>query len=424
MISSQAAAELRRGWPIILAAIVGLGTGLGSLPIYTLGAFTKPLGDAFGWSRAEVQAIFTWMTLGNLVAAPVLGLLIDRVGVRRVTLASTACQAAGYVAFALLARSLPSFYTIAFITAIVGVGTVPITWTRVIVQWFDAARGLALGLALVGTGLGATFLPSLATWMLQAFGWRSAYLGLAALPALVGLPVAFLLLHDRPPTAVAGAPRAGERPPADSVGVATALAGYRFWVLNAAFFLVGGCLAGLNGHLIPLLTDAGMPAMAAARIAGAAGISVVAGRLLTGYLSDRFWAPAVGVVMLVLPAASCLVLSSPAVGAGASLAAAVLLGLAVGAEFDLMAFLTSRYFGPKHYGLLYSVIYAIFRVATGLGPLAFGYMFDRHQSYGGVLTASAALIVSGALLLLTLGAYPHSVQLFRSSPARPRRCTP
>lgn len=413
---SRTAAELRRGWPIILAAVVGLGTGLGSLPIYTLGAFTKPLGDTFGWSRAEVQGIFTAMTLGNLVAAPLLGMLIDRVGVRKVTLVSTACQAAGYLAFALFGRSLPGFYAIAFITAIVGVGTVPITWTRVIVQWFDAARGLALGLSLVGTGLGATFLPSLTTWMLQAFGWRAAYVGLAALPALVALPVAFFLLQDRPPAAhPSGSARSGTRPPADGIAVSDALSGYRFWVLNVAFFLVGGCLAGLNGHLIPLLTDVGMPAMDAARIAGAAGVSVIAGRLLTGYLSDRLWAPAVGVVMLALPVASCLVLASPTVGEAASLGAAVLLGLAVGAEFDLMAFLTSRYFGPQHYGVLYSVLYAIFRVATGFGPLAFGYVFDRDRSYGGALGTSAVLIAAGALMLLTLGAYPKSFQLPPSS---------
>lgn len=414
-MSSQAVDELRRGWPIILAAVVGLGTGLGSLPIYTLGAFTKPLADTFGWSRAEVQAIFTWMTLGNLVAAPLLGLLIDRVGVRTVTLVSIVCQAAGYAAFALLAGSLRSFYAIAFITAIAGVGTVPITWTRVIIQWFDAARGLALGLALAGTGLGATFLPSFTTWMLQAFGWREAYLGLAALPALVALPVTFFLLEERPASRPGSAGTVGSATaPADSVGVRAALAGYRFWVLNASFFLVGGCLAGLNGHLIPLLTDAGMPAMAAARVAGVAGLSVVAGRLLTGHLSDRFWAPGVGLVMLALPVASCLMLASPSLDTGTSLAAAVLIGLALGAEFDLMAFMTSRYFGPAHYGLLYSVLYAIFRVATGLGPLAYGVAFDRAQSYDTVLVLSAALVGLGAVLLLTLGSYPR-----RSTPASP-----
>lgn len=406
-MTSPALDELRRGWVVIVASAIGLGCGLGSLPIYTLGAFTKPLSGAFGWSRADVQAIYTWMSVGMVIASPLLGVVIDRVGVRSVTLWSLAGQAVGFVALGLLAGSLWSVYLIAFLTAIVGAGTLPITWTRVIVDRFDAARGLALGLALAGTGLAATFLPSLTTWLLEQFGWRGAYVGLAALPAFVAWPLTYVLLHDRgarAPAARAVVTVADAR--LASEDVRTALRSRGFWVLATAFFVVGACIAGLITHTIPLLTDLHWSATAAARVAGVTGLAVIAGRIVTGLLVDRFWAPGVACAVLTLPAVSCLLLAFSVGGVTGAVVAVVLLGLAAGAEFDLLAYLVSRYFGTRHYGVLYACQYAVFRVALGAGPVVYGFVFDRRGSYTAVLLAAAVLLPLGSLLLLTLGAYP------------------
>jgi len=402
---------LRRGWVVIVASAIGLGCGLGSLPIYTLGAITKPLSEAYGWSRADVQAIYTWMSIGMVVAAPALGFVIDRIGVRSVTLWSLVGQSVGFVSLGLLAGPLWSFYLIAFLTAIVGVGTLPITWTRVIVDRFDAARGVALGLSLAGTGLAATFLPSLTTWLLERYGWRGAYVGLAGLPVFVALPLTYALLHDRSPRALAAGSDASPHGASADARIASdevraALRSRRFWVLAGAFFVVGACIAGLLTHTIPLLTDLHWSAMAAARVAGVTGLAVIAGRIITGLLVDRFWAPGVACVVLVLPAASCLLLAFAVGGVPGAVFAGVLLGLAAGAEFDLLAYFVSKYFGTRHYGVLYACQYAIFRVALGAGPLLYGVGFDRRGSYTAVLLVSAVLLPLGSLLLLTLGAYP------------------
>ncbi len=157
--SGTLAVEFKRGWTIIVVAAIGMACGLSALPIYSIGTFTKPLTEAYGWSRAEVQGIYTWMTICNLVAAPILGLLIDRQGVRKVAIASVIGTALGYVALGLFSGPLWSFYLLAFMTAIFGVGTVPITWTRVVIDWFDVGRGRALGLALAGTGISAMVIP-------------------------------------------------------------------------------------------------------------------------------------------------------------------------------------------------------------------------------------------------------------------------
>jgi MFS family permease len=403
-------AEFKRGWTIIIVAAIGMACGLSALPIYSMGALTKPLSEAFAWDRAQVQGIYSAFTVGNLIAAPILGLLIDRFGVRKVGIYSVIGTALGYAAMGLIANSLWSFYALAFITALIGVGTVPITWSRVVVDWFDVGRGRALGLALAGTGISAILIPSYITWLIGEWGWEAGFLGLAALPAVIALPAVYFLLYDRtekhgPATKDATAAAAEIQ-----VDFKTALKGYRFWALNIVFFLIGICIAGLIAHLVPMLTDRGIETKTAAQIAGVIGVAVIIGRIATGYLIDRFWAPAVGLVLLSMPAISCLILASGIGGTWGALVAAVLIGLAAGAEFDLMSFLVSQYFGQKRYGIIYACIYATFKISAGVGTPLFGFAFDETGSYNTILYLAVGSFVGSSLLLLLLGRYPSATR--------------
>lgn len=408
-------AEFRRGWPIVFAAAVGLACGLGALPIYSLGALTKPMVVDLGWSRAEVQGIYTWMTVGNLVAAPALGWWLDRHGVRAVTLWSTAAMAIGFVVLGVATQSLASAYAIAFVVAALGVATTPITWTRSIVSWFDAGRGQALGFALAGTGVSAALIPSYTVWLIERFGWRGAYVGLGVLTLTLALPLAAWLLRE-PPDAAA---RRARHRAADAGNVADRAAGraatkpvfldFRFWLLCATFVLVGGSIAGIVAHLVPMLSDRGVSAASAAQVAGLSGIAVIIGRIGTGYLLDKFWAPGVAFIVLSLPVISCLLLASGAGGIPGAVVAVVIAGLAAGAEFDLMSFLVSRYFGAGRYGVVYSNLYAAFKIAAGVAAPLYGRAFDVAGSYSGILYAGAGAILVGSGLVLLLGPYPRDV---------------
>lgn len=402
-----AAEEFRRGWKIVLVAAIGVGCGLSALPIYSLGALTKPLSAAMGWTRAETQGIYTCMTIGNLFAAPALGWFLDRGGVRRITLISLVGLSVGMASLGFITGPLWCFYLVAFLTSIIGVGTVPITWTRSVVDWFEMGRGRALGLALAGSGFAAVFIPSYTAWLIHDIGWRWAYVGLAALPAFVALPISYFMLHDRRPEERPRPPaRAGGTGAAD-VGLADALRGYRFWVMAAVFLVVGAGVAALIADILPLLTDRGVSTATAARVTGLIGVSVILGRIGTGYLLDRFWAPAVAAVILSLPAISCVVLASGLGGVPAASFAAVLVGLAAGAEFDLMSFMVSRYFAQRRYGIIYSCLYAIFKIGAGVGGPIFGLAFDRTGSYESILYGAAGSLVVASLLLLVLGPYPR-----------------
>jgi predicted MFS family arabinose efflux permease len=260
---------------------------------------------------------------------------------------------------------------------------------------------------LAGTGISAILVPIFTAWMIADYGWRAAFMGLGIVPTVLALPMSLWLLHDRTGSRATRPAPAGE-PRAEKTGIEfrAAIAGYRFWVMNVVFFLIGVCVAGLIAHLVPMLTDRGIASGTAARIAGVIGIAVIVGRIGTGYLVDRFWAPGVGLVLLSLPAISCLILASGNASVPVMLAVAALIGLAAGAEFDLMSFLVSQYFGQRRYGIIYACLYATFKISAGVGAPLFGFAFDETGSYNIILYLAVGSFIGGAALLLLLGRYP------------------
>ena len=162
-MSDDRAAEFRRAWPVVLASAFGAGSGAVPVAFYSFGALIGPLTLAFGWSKAQVTAAPLFLTVGGLIAGVFAGALADRFGARRVVLASQALLVLAFAAFALLpagAASLPLFYAGYTAVAILGAGTMTMTWSRAITGWFVAGRGLALGLSLIGTGLIGAALPA------------------------------------------------------------------------------------------------------------------------------------------------------------------------------------------------------------------------------------------------------------------------
>jgi MFS family permease len=184
-----------------------------------------------------------------------------------------------------------------------------------------------------------------------------------------------------------------------------------FWTIASAFFLVSIGIGGTIPNLIPMLQDGGLAPATAASVVGAIGLSVIFGRIIAGYLIDRLWAPGVAFVMLSLPAVSCLILAGDVQSVGRATIAAAIIGLAAGAEFDLISYLTSRYFGLKHYGKIYVWQFAAFSIGAGLAPPVFGRVFDLYASYRPILIAAAILYVLGSATLLTLGKYPNLLRV-------------
>jgi predicted MFS family arabinose efflux permease len=402
--------EFRRGFKPLIGAVIGAGCGLSSISFYTHGVFVSAISTDMSWSRGQVQLGVTIMILMAVVTAPAIGWLIDKIGARRVALTSIPLYGVTLASLSLTSNAIWSYYFLWACMAILAAGTLPITWTRVVNTWFDDYRGIALGITLAGTGLAATFAPSYVAWLIEELGWRGAYVALAATVTSISLPGVYLLFMEP-----LGAPDdAAKRNASDNDIVKTdngmtlkrALYGYRFWALGLALFFVAAGISGLITNLVPLLVDKGRTAADAAGYAGLIGISVIVGRLFAGFLVDHFWAPMVAAVFLSAPCVAALVLAGPSTTPILIGTSALIIGLAAGAELDLLAFLTSRYFGLRHYGAIYGGQYVFFSIGAGLAPVGFGRAYDVFGSYDNVLIVVAVMSVIGAGLMLTLGRYP------------------
>jgi MFS transporter, OFA family, oxalate/formate antiporter len=133
---------------------------------------------------------------------------------------------------------------------------------------------------------------------------------------------------------------------------------------------------------------------------------MIPGRILVGFVIDRVWAPAVACVILTLPALSCVVLQQ-ATDMWLLVLACGVLGLAAGAELDLLAFLTARYFGLAHFSKIYAMIYAALAAGSALAPGGFSYLREVTGSYDLSFTVAGILFAVAGLLLPLLGRYPY-----------------
>ena len=396
--------ELRRGWRPLVACSVGIGLGLSPIPPFTAGIFATALNAEYGWPRGEILAAIIIVTIGLVLLGPTVGRLVDRVGARRVAIGSTVGLGLCLSAFSAIGSNIASFYAVWAIMAIVALGTLPVTYAKVVTGWFDRARGLALGLALASTGITGALYPFYISFLIGHFGWRIAYIGIGLLPLLIALPILLLWLHERvvPIVSENGKPAVA----LDGLAVRDAVRRYRFWASAIAAMCLGAGTGGLMPNLMPMLKENGLTAAAAASALAILAISVTIGRLISGFMLDRLWAPFVAMLLVVPASIGVAVLTIPGLSLPVAIIAVGIIGLVAGAEFDLIAYITGRYFGQKHFSELYGIQYAVFGLGSGSAPAIYGTIRDWNGSYVPALFLSVILLLGAVALLLTLGRYP------------------
>jgi MFS family permease len=403
--------HLFRGWSIVAVAFVGQTFGIAPLLVYTFGVFAKPLAEAFKSNRGSIALAVSLLDVVIAFGAPGAGRLVDRHGARGVIGAAIVALAACLIALAYAQPPLWHLYALYAIAGLVGVATAPVTYGRVVANWFDRKRGLALGLASAGVGFGAFLTPPLAQFLVDRTGWRSAYLGLAGAALLIALPAVVLFLRGTPQEV--GLMPDGVPVPSPSAPLAASAAGMTlseaigtrtFWQLCVIFFCVAACVTGATAHLVPMLTDHGISGRTAVWATSLFGLSSIVGRVGNGYLVDRFFAPRVIAVLFGGAAAGVALLLGGGTGATAFVAAA-LLGLAVGAESDVIPFLISRYFGMRAMAALYGCAFAAYVLGNATGRYLFAVGFDAAGSYELPLACAVGVLVLASIATLTLGRY-------------------
>ncbi len=391
-----------------MACVAGVIAGLPSLGVaFVLNLFIEPLQREFGWTRQQILTVPLILVLSIVPGSLVVGWIADRFGARRPILFSQVALGASFIALGLLTRTLTEFYVL-YATLALATGTLPITFSKLVAERFVAHRGLALGLVQAGSGICAVFAPAYITWFIERGGWRIAYVAVGLLPLLVALPLCIWLLPKADRVAPIPLPPVATLAPdlTTASGLLRLFKSYRFWTMGAAFFLLGSAVSGILSNLAPLLAARHYPRAAAVVLQGAFGGVIILGRIGVGMLFDRVWAPLVGAGFLLPAGLGAWVLHGTLPGSGDALPI-VLIGLATGAEVDLCAYLTSRYFPFRDYGKLYGAQYLFLVSGSGLSAPFYGHLYDRSGNYGLTLALVATGFIASAVLLLSLGPYPQ-----------------
>jgi MFS family permease len=416
------AAHIFYGWWVVLASAVGLFWGV-PITVYCFSVFLQPLTQEFHAGRGAVSLGFTLHLLAAAFSAPLAGWLIDRYGSRKVVLVGTATFGLILIANRLFSANLAGFYFFCVLLGVALHGVGPIPYGDLVSHWFDRNRGLAIGLMMLGIGLGAMLMPSLAQHLIARLGWHAAYALFGGAVLFIALPTAMVLVRTKPeelglspdgvPKQKNAAPDRGDMP--QGLSATRAWRSGTFWLLVCAFFLVSASVQGCVMHMAAMLGDRGVSIERAALGSSLVGVAVLIGRVGTGYLLDRLFAPrlaavffagaAFGIVLLWLGAPSLL------------FAGALLVGLGLGAEVDFIAYLTSRYFGLRAFGKIYSLIFAAFGLSGALGPLIMGVGFDRTGSYRAPLRGFFFATLLATALMTQLGPYGFPPMRGRASDA-------
>jgi predicted MFS family arabinose efflux permease len=388
-------------WWVVLGSTVGLIVGNGPIVFFTFGLFLRPVTSEFHWDRATFSSS---LVVGHTLAAiafPFIGRLIDRYGVRPVTLTCITLFSMATAGISLTPPSPAIFIVLSGLCGLTSAGQAPPPYAKAISAWFDERRGVALGIAMAGIGIGATVVPQFARLMIETYGWRMAYVALGVATFALAFPAVALFVREPDAPAREVDPRAALLP---GITVGESLRSASFWFIAVAVFLVVMTVNGTIGHLVPLLTDRGIAVQRATSTLSAVGLSVIGGRLVAGYLLDRFFAPYVAAGLFLLPLTGLALLGAGAGGA-APVFAAISLGFGLGSEVDVIGFLVGRYFGLRAFGEIYGYLFAIFTLGTGFGPYLMAVSFDVTQSYNMTLIGFGAALVVASVLISRLGPY-------------------
>jgi MFS family permease len=399
---------IRNRWWVVVASFMAQLVGSGAINVFAFSVLLKPIAKDLGLGRGALSSALLLSTLLTAVGCLSFGRLLDRGQIRATLLPAIALFAVSVAALYLLRPSLVVVYILFGLSGFFGTGQTPLAYAKVIAQWFNKERGLGLGIMHAGIGFGGLVVTQLARLLVSDFGWRRACLGLGIAIFLIAfMPVAiFVREPDSARLAPPTTPRAlQQNRVVPGLTAAEALKGsWQFWKLALAFFLVVLTLNGPLIHAVALLTDRGISLSTATAGLSAAGLAMIVGGILSGYLLDRFFGPHVAICCVAVAMAGIGFLG---IGAGVLIPTigAVLCGFANGAVANLLPYFISRYFGLRSFGQIFGYLFAVFMISVGVGPSLLGFSFDRWHSYNPMLFAFEIALLIACMIFLLLGPY-------------------
>jgi MFS family permease len=390
--------ELRDNARPLAAASLGSGTGM-TLYAYATSVFAPHLIKAFGWSRAEFALVGLAM-LSVLLPLPFIGRFTDRFGVRRVATVGTLLLPLCYVGFAFQQGSFGYFLFFSSSVAVVGSMTSTMVYTRLIAASFSRAQGLALTIVNCTPSALAVFVVPLLNWGIESFGWRVAYLAFGGFTLVSGMIALSLIPRQEARFAELSTSETGPGTARRDFGII--LRSWIFWLVFVGLFL---CLLGSPLHssqMNVMLVENGLTTQSAANIVSIYAFATIVGRLACGLALDRFPTPFVTTASLILPAVGFLLLATSLDTLPVIVTAMVLVGLAVGAENDLLSYIVARYFKLRIYSSTLSVLFLATFLATSIGAASISLTLKLTNSFAPYMFFVSGTVLIGSLMFLAL----------------------
>jgi MFS family permease len=363
--------------------------------------FIVPISEAFGWSRTLTTMGLTIILLIQALTSIPMGMLIDRLGSRPIGMLGMISAPLG---FALIGTATGSEANWIILWLIMGTVALPVqgtVWTAAISNAFQTSRGLALGISMCGASLASALFPWLGAELILAFGWQKAMVYEALIWIAITFPFMFFAFRgprDKEPAAVRLEAKSLEPGVPLKRAIRTSVLQRMIVVGTVYTFLIPTMVV----NFIPILTEDGMDALLAAKVAASIGFASVVGRLASGFLVDHVDATKVGAVAFLAPTIGCAILLVYGATPMSGIVVGALLGLAMGAELDVFGYLASRYFGTRYFGSVFGCLLLSLTLGSGLGHVGASMVYDATGTYQGFvwLTAIGTLLCSLAFLTL------------------------
>lgn len=406
----SASAEWAAHWPMVLSAMTGMSVY--AMITYSFGQFIEPIEQEFHWSRAGISGGIAVFNVVAGLMGPVMGMAVDRFGARRVGVPGIVATSLAFAALSLTSANIATWYGLWLLLALMAVAIKSTVWSAAVSRQFTTSRGLALSAMLCGSAIAQALAQVLPNLLIAQHGWRAAYVWIAAGWGGLAAVLIVLFFHDAPRARRVIAPA----PPAASLPGLTFREAFRspaILRIALANLCVSAAGSGITVHMMPLLTQTGLSRLHAAEIAATAGISGIAGKLITGWLLDRVRGNLVPYTSLAICGLGYLLLTDTLHAPAALTVGVMVLGYGAGAGLQASTYLISRYAGLKAFGAIFGLIASMLYVGTSIGAWLAGAVHDATGSYNPLLWTAAPVVFIAALLMIGLGAYPD----FKDRPA-------
>ena len=381
-------------WRAVSSAMIGLACGL-IMTSYSLGIMGPHIIAEFGWSKADLAGVQV-LAIGTVIAFPFVGRLTDIIGVRRTAMIGVVSSPLLFFGLSMMNGDFRLYALFFALQVVLLTTTTPPIYCRVVVQKFNLAKGLALAIAAAGPALLAAIGGPLLNNFVVENGWRAGYIALAVVAAIGGgLAIALMPPEDREE-------QKRSRPKPAREDYAEIFRSRAFWLICGSMLLCNMPGPAMLSQLNLIVAEQGVVGKAASIMVSAYATGMLIGRFISGVALDRFSAPLVAAGALALTSVGLFMIAWSGGSVPVLAVGIMLVGLSLGAESDIIAYMIHNNFGTRIYSSVFGMTSSVVSISAAFGAGLLSVVLTRTNSYSTFMVISGVFVLIGSSLFLFL----------------------